>query len=81
MTSDLGSVVERLLSDRRVVMGGLIAGGVIMLGSLALGAYGGPTRSSRETVSVLPETPLNIPIIRQLPQPQPRKAGPLTAQR
>ena len=68
---DIGNTLERLFSNRRVVIGGLSVGGLIVVCSLALGTFGAPRH--RKSVAVLPDAPLNVPILRQLPYPEPRK--------
>ncbi len=69
--SDVPGFVERLFNNRRVVIGALSFGALVIVGSLALGTYGGPR--STKVVTVESSTPVNVPIMRQLPRPEPRK--------
>ncbi len=69
--SDAPSFVERLFNNRRVVIGALSFGALVIVGSLALGTYGGPR--SAKVATIENTTPVNVPIMRQLPRPEPRK--------
>ena len=69
-TNDFGSMLERLLNDRRVRIGGAIAGAVVIGASLiAVNITHTPPRSKYVEASVSP----NLPIMRYLPDPEPRK--------
>ena len=69
-TNDFGSKLERLLNDRRVRIGGAIAGAVVIVTSLiAVNITHTPPRSKYVEASVSP----NLPIMRYLPYPEPRK--------
>lgn len=76
-TFDAGSHLERLLNDRRVVIGGLIAGAMIVVGSLIVVNVSARPSTSKHTraVAVLPDVPLNIPILRYWPYPDARPAA------
>ncbi|MDP1830198.1 MAG: hypothetical protein Q8L48_43440 [Archangium sp.] len=74
-TFDLGSSLERLMNDRRVRIGGLIAGSLVILTSMiVVNVSNGPSRSkATKAVAVLPDVPLNIPILRYWPYPETRR--------
>ena len=76
-TFDPGSHLERLMNDRRVVIGALIAGALVILGSLiVVNVSSGPSTSKHtRAVAVLPDVPLKIPILRYWPYPDPRPAA------
>lgn len=71
-TFALPSPLERFMADQRVRIGGLIGGALVILISLIAGNLAQEPSRSRATkaVAVLPETPLNVPILRQWPYPQ-----------
>ncbi len=73
-TFDVPSPLERLMNDRRIVIGALIAGALIILSSLAVvNVSQAPSRArALKSVAVLPAAPLNIPIMRQWPYPAPK---------
>lgn len=78
----LGDRLETLMADRRFRIAGAIVGAVILLVSMGLVvASKGQTRHLSSMASHLPAQPLNIPILRHLPEPQPMKgrAGPVAA--
>ena len=69
-TFDFGSQLERLMNDRRVRIGGAIAGAVVFATSLiAVNISHKPPRSKYVAAEVSP----NLPIMRYLPYPEPRK--------
>ncbi len=73
-TFDVPSPLERLLNDRRVVIGALIAGALIIISSLVVvNVSQAPSRArALRPVAVLPAAPLNIPLMRQWPYPAPK---------
>ncbi|MDP3157216.1 MAG: hypothetical protein Q8N23_31380 [Archangium sp.] len=73
-TFDVPSPLERLVTDRRVVIGALIAGALIIICSLVVANFSqAPSRArALKSVAVLPDAPLNIPIMRQWPYPAPK---------
>ncbi len=73
-TFDVPSPLERLVTDRRVVIGALIAGALIIISSLVVvNVSQAPSRArALKSVAVLPDAPLNIPIMRQWPYPAPK---------
>lgn len=73
-TFDVPSPLERLINDRRIVIGALIAGALIIISSLiVVNVSQAPSRASAlKSVAVLPAAPLNIPIMRQWPYPAPK---------
>jgi uncharacterized membrane protein len=75
-TFDVPSPLERLMNDSRVRIGGLIGGAlVIVLSFIVVNVSNTPTQSrATKSVAVLPDAPLNIPIMRQWPYPV-QKAG------
>ena len=79
-TFEMPSRLETLMNDRRVRMGGLIAGAVVILTSIAVvNISNGPSRSKQtQAVAVLPDAPLNIPMLRQWPYPDSRQAAAVT---
>lgn len=68
-------LLEKLVTDRRARIAGAVFG-VLMLtvsfGFLAA-SKAEVKRSAASLASHLPDAPLNIPILRYLPEPQPRK--------
>ncbi len=68
-TYEVPSPLERLLADQRVRIGGLIAGALVILVSLIVGNLAQEPSRSRATraVAVLPEQPLNVPVLRSWP--------------
>lgn len=80
-TFEVPSPLERLIADPRVRIGGLIAGALVMLISVIVGnVANAPSRSRAiKAVAVLPDAPLNIPIIRSWPYPPAPKAVTVTA--
>ena len=74
-TFDFGSQLESLMNDRRVRIGGLIAGAVIIATSMIVANVANDPSYARSTksVAVLPDSPLNIPIMRQWPYAPARK--------
>lgn len=73
-TFDLGSPLERLMNDSRVRIGGVIAGALVILTSMiVVNVSNGPSTSKHtRAVAVLPDVPLNIPILRYWPYPDQR---------
>lgn len=74
-TFDIGSPLERLMNDQRVRIGGAIAGALIILTSMiVVNVSNEPSRSkATRAVAVLPDVPLNIPILRYWPYPETRR--------
>lgn len=79
-TFDFGNQLESLMNDRRVRIGGLIAGAVIIATSLIVANVSNDPSYARRTrsVAVLPDSPLNIPIMRQWPYSDARKVAAVT---
>lgn len=79
-TFDFGSQLERMMSNRRVRIGGLIGGALVIMSSLiVVNVSNAPSRSrATKSVAVLPDSPLNIPIMRQWPYPQASAAATAT---
>ena len=73
-TFDVPSPLERLMNDRRVVIGALITGALIIISSLVVvNVSQVPSRArALRPVTVLPAAPLNIPLMRQWPYPAPK---------
>ncbi len=72
-TLSITSTLERLMNDSRVRIGAAIVGALVIGTSMiVVNVSQRPVRSAK-TVAVLPEYPLNIPMVRQLPPPQPKK--------
>lgn len=71
-TYEVPSPLERLVNDQRVRIGGLIGGALVILISLIAGNLAQEPSRARATkaVAVLPDVPLNVPIMRQWPYPQ-----------
>lgn len=80
-TFDIGSPLERLLNDRRVRIGGLVAGVLVILISLIVVnvAHAPSTHKALKSVAVLPDRPLNIPIMRSWPYPETRRVESVSA--
>lgn len=76
---DLSIAFERFMNDRRVRIGGAIVGGLIIVVSLVVGNLAQTPVHTTKPVAVLPEYPLNIPMFRQLPAPQPKKGDVVSA--
>lgn len=76
---DLSIAFERFMNDRRVRIAGAIVGGLIIAVSLVVGNLAQAPSHASKPVAVLPEYPLNIPMFRQLPAPQPKKGDVVTA--
>lgn len=71
----LSAHLEKLVADRRARIAGAIVGGVVLITSMGLViASKSGTRRLTTMASHLPAQPLNIPILRRLPEPQPMKA-------
>jgi hypothetical protein len=72
----LGEGLEALVDSRRARLVGAVLGGLVLLGSMGfwLASKGEPRKSAAALALHLPPAPLNVPIMRSLPQPQPRKA-------
>lgn len=69
---DLGSLLERLVSDRRAQVGGAIVGALVLGLSLAAGTMDvSPKRKRATPVVTAPEVAPNIPLIRSWPFPRP----------
>lgn len=88
-TLDVGSLLERLVTDRRVQIGGGLLGALVVGVSLAAGSMDVKVKSKR-TAAVLtaPEVSPNLPLIRSWPYPRPMveearadalRRGPMTA--
>ena len=79
-TFDFGSQLERLMNDRRIRIAGLIAGAVIISTSLIVANVANDPANARstKTIAVLPDSPLNIPIIRQWPYAHARQVEAVT---
>ena len=73
-TFEMPSRLETLMNDQRVRIGALIAGAVVIFTSVVVvNVSNGPSRSKHtKAVAVLPDAPLNIPILRQWPYPHVR---------
>jgi hypothetical protein len=69
---ELGSLLERLVSDRRARVGGAIVGALVLGLSLAAGTMDVSHKRKRTTPLVTaPEVTPNIPLIRSWPFPRP----------
>ena len=66
-TFDFGRQLERLMNDRRVRIGGLIAGAVIIATSVIVANVSNNPSARARSVAVLPDSPVNVPIMRQWP--------------
>lgn len=68
-------LLEKLITDRRARMAGAIFGVLMLIVSFGFLAASKTEvkRSAASMASHLPAAPLNIPILRYLPEPQPRK--------
>ncbi|MEW5739424.1 MAG: hypothetical protein AB1938_10885 [Myxococcota bacterium] len=75
MADRLGDVLETLIDNRRARIAGAIVGGLVLL--LAFGflmaSKAEYKKSAAALANHLPTQTLSIPIIRSLPDPQPRK--------
>lgn len=80
-TFDIGSPLERLLNDRRVRIGGLIGGALVIVSSMiVVNVSNAPsTHKALKSVAVLPAAPLNIPIMRSWPYPETRRVETVSA--
>lgn len=71
--ANVSELLERLVADKRFRIGAAICGAIVFLTSMTL--LGLSTRpmhkASTMVVSVLPDTPYKIQILRHLPDPQP----------
>ncbi len=76
-TFDIGSQLERLMNDRRVRIGGLIAGALVIFSSvIVVNVSNEPSKAKvLKSVAVLPPSPLNIPIMRSWPYPETRRVA------
>ena len=79
-TFEVPGRLEILMNDRRVRMGGLIAGVLVIFTSIAVvNISNAPSRSKHtRAVAVLPDAPLNSPILRQWPYPDSRHVAAAT---
>jgi hypothetical protein len=75
-TYEVPSPLERLMNDQRVRIGGLIAGALVIVVSLVVGNLAQEPSRARATkaVAVLPEQPLNLPVLRHWPYETPKPA-------
>jgi hypothetical protein len=70
--NDLNNTLDRLMNDTRVRIGAAVVGGLIVIISLIVGnACQTPVRV--KSAAVLPEYPINLPMVRRLPGPEPKK--------
>lgn len=71
----LDDVLEKLITDRRARIAGAIIGVLMLVVSFGFLAASKSEvkRSAASMAAHLPAAPLNIPIMRYLPEPQPRK--------
>jgi hypothetical protein len=71
----MGEVLETLMADRRVRIGAAIVIAVVLLVSMGFlaASKSDVTRRATSIASHLPSSTLSIPILRSLPEPQPRK--------
>jgi len=67
------------MNDSRVRIGGAIVGGLIIVVSLVVGHLAQTPSHASKPVAVLPEYPLNVPMVRRLPAPEPKKGDVVTA--
>lgn len=74
-TFDVGSSLDRLVNDSRVRIWAGIAGAlVIVISFIVVSVANEPSKSRHlKSVAVLPDAPLNIPIMRSWPYPDSRK--------
>jgi hypothetical protein len=71
--NDLSNTLERLMNDTRVRIGAAVVGGLIIVTSLIVAnECQAPVRLAK-VAAVLPEYPLNLPMVRRLPPPEPKK--------
>jgi hypothetical protein len=70
-TFDVGSLLERLVEDRRFQIGGLVLAALVFGGSLAAGHMDVGPKQKRKAVVTAPEVSPNVPIIRFWPYPNP----------
>jgi len=72
----VGNLLEQLIADRRARIAGAIVVAAVLLMSMGflVAAKSSPTRSAASLAAHLPAYTLQIPILRSLPEPQPRKA-------
>lgn len=71
-TLDVAGMFERLVTDRRVQIGGGILGALVVGISLAAGSMDVSVKKKRTTaVLTAPEVSPNIPLIRNWPFPRP----------
>lgn len=73
----LDDVLEKLITDRRARIAGAIIGALMLVVSFGFLAASKSEvkRSAASMAAHLPAAPLNIPILRYLPEPQPRKGA------
>ncbi|MCC6334394.1 MAG: hypothetical protein IT380_10455 [Myxococcales bacterium] len=71
----LGEVLEKVIDDRRARIAGSVVGGLVLL--IAVGFLMASKAEYRKSAAALaahlPAQALSIPIMRSLPEPQPRK--------
>jgi hypothetical protein len=71
--NNLSNTLERLMNDTRVRIGAAGVGGLIIVTSLIVAnACQAPVRLAK-VAAVLPEYPLNLPMVRRLQPPEPKK--------
>ncbi len=80
-TFDIGTPLERLMNDTRVRIGAAIAGAVIIFSSVVVvNVANTPSKhKALKSVAVLPDVPLNIPIMRSWPYPETRRVESVSA--
>lgn len=87
-TLEVGSLLECLVTDRRIQIAGGLLGALIVGVSLAAGSMDVKVKSPRTAAVVAPEVPANLPLIRSWPYPRPMveqaradalRRGPVTA--
>lgn len=71
----MDELLEKLITDRRARIAGAIFGVLMLIVSFGFLAASKvePKKSAASLASHLPAAPLDIPIMRYLPEPQPRK--------
>ncbi|GMU59076.1 MAG: hypothetical protein AMXMBFR34_08390 [Myxococcaceae bacterium] len=75
MADRLGEVLEKLIDDRRARIAGAILGGIVLLVAVGflMASKSEYKKSAAALAAHLPAQALSIPIMRSLPEPQPRK--------
>lgn len=75
MADRLGHLLETLIEDRRARIAGAIVGALVLVVSMGLlvASKGAAPKAAASLAAHLPERTLVIPILRSLPEPQPRR--------